>query len=138
MAQAEPPKRRQMHGKTVSSGLIEELRESPKTAMSGKLPAPSKGERKTTRDLIRKIQSPVRMAGGGNVELQGSGTFTNVYYLYGDERRAIRKAIVENTEYVRKAMECEGSDAFNLAWGEGMYSILCEEWQLYQHEHDLE
>ena len=54
-------------------------------------------------------------------------------YLYGDERRAVRRFIEENEQYVRA---CIG-DPFNplvTRWDPVLWSLLCEEWQLGGYE----
>jgi len=115
-----------MHHHTIDSQVLKRLKESPLPATE--LHIPTSGP---LRDMIRKINQPVTTSSGS--KKYGFGSWSMVYYLYGDERRAIRVTVEENEEYIKQAFESEASP-FKSGWGEGMYEILNEEWSIYRRE----
>lgn len=50
-----------------------------------------------------------------------------VYYLYGDERRAVRKYIQENTDFVRSCMD-DKVNPINMGMEDYWWRMFCEEW----------
>lgn len=87
----------------------------------------------TSDGLPRKVSATDRRyVGRFDVSRSGTGgrkprgRTVGVYYLYGDERRAVRKYIEENTEFVESCIE----DRVN------PISINQEEywWQMFQEE----
>ncbi|MDY6780573.1 MAG: hypothetical protein SV760_08535 [Halobacteria archaeon] len=55
------------------------------------------------------------------------GDTTGVYYLYGDERRAVRKFIDENTEFVESCME-DKVNPINIRLEDYWWRMFLEEW----------
>jgi hypothetical protein len=55
------------------------------------------------------------------------GGETSVYYLYGDERRAVRKYITENTEIVKVCMG-GASNPIKTSMEKYWWQMFCEEW----------
>jgi hypothetical protein len=52
----------------------------------------------------------------------------SVYYLYGDERRAVRRFVAENERLVRAGL-ATNPEEFPREWDDVMRSLLREEWQ---------
>ncbi len=50
-----------------------------------------------------------------------------VYYLYGDERRAVRKYIEENTDFVRSCMN-DKVNPINMSMEDFWWNMFAEEW----------
>lgn len=120
------------HHHTLDSESLKLLRESPRPPDELPTSLPTPTQNGGLRDLVRNIKSPIRSGTGtgGN-----HGRWTMIVYLYGDERRAIRRAIEENESFIRSALETGTNDAFARSWGDGMYRIFCEEWAYYRrHE----
>jgi len=55
------------------------------------------------------------------------GRTVAVYYLYGDERRAVRKYIEENEGFVRSCMG-DKVNPINMGMEEYWWQMFCEEW----------
>ncbi|MFW5930089.1 MAG: hypothetical protein ACOCT0_06715 [Halobacteriota archaeon] len=68
-----------------------------------------------------------------NVSRSGTGSSksrgrkTAVYYLYGDERRAVRKYIEVNEEFVRSCMQ-DNANPINVGLEDYWWQMFCEEW----------
>lgn len=77
------------------------------------------------RTLVHRIRPPAPSYGASKSRPRGAKT---VYYLPGDERRALDLFIQENTEYVR---DCLSDDVNPLthAWSEEQYRMLVEQWE---------
>lgn len=59
------------------------------------------------------------------------GTWTQVLYMVGDEREAIRLFIEVNEENIRSVMNGEGpTNAFKQQWPDFMWEMLEEQWYL--------
>ena len=58
-----------------------------------------------------------------------------VYYLYGDERSAVRKYIEENTEFVASCME-DSVNPINMTLEDYWWHMFCEEWIWGSHDED--
>lgn len=114
----------ELHHRTVNSKTLRKLKESPLPAKDIKMPGGG-----SLRDLIRKIGQPVTTSSGS--KKYNYGSWSMIYYLYGDERRAVRVAIKENETYIKRAFKSNASP-FKMGWGEGMYQILNEEWSIYR------
>jgi len=56
-----------------------------------------------------------------------------VYYLIGDERRAIRRFIEENESIVRKQLQRK-PNRFTHNWDEWIYALLEEEFRFMLYE----
>ncbi len=117
-----PPDGRQIHHHTLDSNQLEQLIESPVTSDEAEnaLP-PNPG---TLRDLIRQLTSPSG----------GYGRWDSIFYLHGDERRAIRKAVRCNEEFIVNAFadSDKGNNPFAQGWSERWYQMLCEEWEYHR------
>lgn len=59
----------------------------------------------------------------------------SVYYLVGDERRAIRRFIEENEEFVASAMATK-SNKLSAEWDDFRYQLLLDEWRFYLSTND--
>lgn len=127
-----PPESRQIHHHTLDSDQLEQLIKHPVTSDESKntLP-PNPG---TLRNLVRRLSSPVASGAGGSGG--GYGKWKSVFYLYGDERRAIRKAVRRNEKFIANAFADSdgGNNPFAQTWPEERYQILCEEWEYYRRK----
>lgn len=125
------PKRRQLAWQTLDSDRLAKLRERPLAGeeMGGR---PSSSSVYGLRDMVCQLPQPV--TGGPNTGVNRL-TWTNIYYLYGDDRRAVRQAIEENTAYFAALLDSSGYKTIAEHWGESMYQIFCEEWA-YRRFHE--
>jgi len=53
-----------------------------------------------------------------------------VYYLEGDERRAIRRFIEENEAHLSTALQ-KNRNRFQTEWSEFLYGLIEEEWRFW-------
>ncbi|MDZ7701790.1 MAG: hypothetical protein U5J98_06825 [Halobacteriales archaeon] len=91
-------------------------------ATSRELPADVSGR---AREVVARL-SPLRTGGNGRKSRLTSPSMT-VYYLYGDERRAVRKYIAEHTPAIRSCFEDHNSPLQqNLE--DIIYQMFIEEW----------
>lgn len=58
---------------------------------------------------------------------------TTVYYLTGDERRALRRFIEEDEPVVREQLE-DAPNRFSHEWDEWLYGLLEEEFRFWLYE----
>ncbi|MFP4632756.1 MAG: hypothetical protein ACLFMT_04890 [Halobacteriales archaeon] len=91
-------------------------------------------------ELPRKISTTDRRwVGKFDVTRSGTGAHKSrgrtqtVYYLYGDERRAVRKYIEENTEFVASCME-DRVNPLNSSVEDYWWRMFCEEWVWGGHD----
>ncbi len=63
------------------------------------------------------------------------GRTTAVYYLYGDERRAVRRYIEENTGFVSSCMD-DRSNPIAVAVEDYWWRMFCEEWTWGDYDSD--
>jgi len=63
----------------------------------------------------------------GNAASKSRGKTTTVYYLYGDERRAVRRYIQENEGFVRSCVE-DRANPINTGLEDYWWRMFCEEW----------
>jgi hypothetical protein len=59
-----------------------------------------------------------------------------VYYLYGDERRAVRTYIEENTDFVASCME-DKVNPINMGMEDYWWRMFCEEWVWSGHDDQI-
>ncbi len=91
------------------------------TAVGGELPVTDFAP--ATWLYVSKVPVPHR-----NVNpVQGGSEVRDVYYLYGDSRRGIRRFVEENTEFLREYLGCS-DDPAELYVDEYTWQMLCEEW----------
>lgn len=88
----------------------------------------------TTDELPRRVSSNDKQwVGKFDVTRSGTGATKSrgrtvaVYYLYGDERRAVRKYIRENTEFVTSCMQ-DKSNPISVTCESYWWQMFCEEW----------
>lgn len=67
---------------------------------------------------------------GRNGSTPSLGRLYKVYYLYGDERQAVRKYIETNRSVLEQIDLQSGHNRVRQAFDEYMYRILLEEWYL--------
>jgi len=106
-----------LHPKTVQSQTLKEIREQPQTYEELGHANLSEG----IRQLIRKLKPPK------------SGTAKSILYLYGDERRAIRRFLEVNQQYVASEFK-SGNNALRDTWSEPLYEMLLQEYQMAQEK----
>lgn len=116
--------RRRLHGNTLAAESVQKLYERPRPLES--IPKPSPTMR---QELVGILKHPVSTA--QSKTRPGQNTASPIAYLYGDERRAVRVFIEENTEYVAACME-ETSSPLAHGWPEPIWNMCCEEWQFYE------
>ncbi|MFP4633099.1 MAG: hypothetical protein ACLFMT_06670 [Halobacteriales archaeon] len=86
-------------------------------------------------DELPRVPGPRERRYVGKFDVTRSSTGSNrsrgrtqaVYYLYGDERRAVRTYIEENTEFVRTCMQ-DRANPINMAHEDYWWQMFCEEW----------
>ncbi|MFB6283609.1 MAG: hypothetical protein ABEK59_06705 [Halobacteria archaeon] len=111
--------------KVPRTQVIEQLSEGPKTdqELEGKISPKS-------RKMVGKLDVPTKGTGGG----KSRGRTQTVYYLYGDERRAVRKYIRVNEEFVKSCMQDE-VNPINVNMEDYWWQMFVEEW-VYQGKED--
>lgn len=102
------------HPQTAENDLIQALREGPRTYEE--LPYPPKPRH-------RKYVAKLSASASG----KSRGDATTVYYLYGDERRAIRRFIDENEPFVASCMDDDSNPLAN-RFPEEVWRVFQEEW----------
>lgn len=129
-----PPENRQMHHHTLDAEDLKRLSEGPKTGAELSQQRFDPGSR--LRDMVYRFKTP------RSPKLSGDGPdypqWSTVYYLYGDDRRAIRKVILENEAYIETAFEADCYNLFAVAWTDAQYRLLCEEWEYYRRHDGFE
>ncbi len=98
----------------------------------------------TSNDLPRTPDTGERRyVGNLNVTRSNTGSGKSrgktkaVYYLYGDERRAVRTYIEENTEFVRSCMQ-DNANPINMSLEDYWWRMFCEEWTWGGYEETVE
>jgi len=81
------------------------------------------------RTFVERLE--LSTASGNSPRTEGSVTI--VYYLIGDERRAIRRFIEENESIVRKQLQRK-PNRFTHNWDEWTYALLEEEFRFMLYE----
>lgn len=105
--------------RTRENELIRRLREGG-PATSEELPrTPDTSERR----FVGNLNVTRSNTGSG----KSRGKTVAVYYLYGDERRAVRKYIQENTEFVASCME-DNANPINMSLEDYWWRMFTEEW----------
>jgi hypothetical protein len=110
-----------LHHKTSDSLRLRKLMESPRVSAGNQVPPSSRG----LRGLVRFVRSPIQNPRANSL---GYGSWTIVRYLYGDERRAVRLAIIVNRDFIVDMLSSSSpTNGFAQNWGSGMYQMLIEE-----------
>lgn len=130
-----PSAARRLHFHTIDSEAYHKLRDGPKLAseLSDRGDTISFGPSKSgngLRSMIRKLRVPRISCAGSTTKRPRDNRI--VYYLYGDERRAMRKFIEVNTEFIESCMANENGTVLSQSWPEGKLQMLAEEWEYYR------
>jgi len=115
------PENRTINSKRLSSSRLAALATEPVTAHDVSFKPSALAPR---FDVVRKLKPPSKAVPG---EIRYGNALT-VYYLDGDERRAVRKFIAVNESYVRKSVETINSPMFR-SFDEFLQTVFFEEWQ---------
>lgn len=106
----------------LQSGAVQELSSGPKTY--GELKEGGHYISTEQRLLVEKID--VSASSGGTT----TGDFTNIYYLYGDERSAVKRFIEVNQDVI-DGLDLESkTNPVGMSLDEYMYRVFLEQVQL--------
>ena len=92
----------------------------------------------TGDDLPGRIPAEIRHSYVGVLDVSGNGstksrgTTKSIYYLYGDERRAVREFIQRNTEFVKSCMD-DQVNPINMNMEDFWWQMFVEEWS-WRHD----
>ena len=103
------------------------LRDGPKTGQE--IGAGDFSPKAPLRDLIARLKPPAKSTAGD--QRKSHGRARTVYFLWGDERQAVRKFIEENESYVASSLGARHSPLTN-RWDDALVALLLEEWAVYQ------
>jgi len=107
---------------------LRELREEPQTGID----LPDGGP---LRNLIERIKL---QGGRGDSNTHGKGNIDTVYYLVGDERRAVRKFIAINSAYVKDCFDLqECNNPLRQKLPEEMYWLLEQEYEIMEYTGEI-
>lgn len=98
------------YAKSTENRVIEQLRERPRT----------------TDELARTTLSPEARRFIGLIKSPWNQG-TTVWYIWGDERRAVRRFVEENETFIADAMETT-NNVLAKRLDDSMWRLLCEEW----------
>lgn len=76
------------------------------------------------RDVVATLDAPTEAA---------SNRTSRVYYLWGDERQAVRHFILENVEWARDQVRSPNPVA-KRQWPDPIWAMFLEEWELLTEE----
>lgn len=114
-----------MHPRTKGSKNLQKLRDGPKKAKKVNIP---EGIRQNVGKLsVAKSQGSAKSR-DGNIEM--------IYYLIGDERRAVRKFIEINQEFVDDCMEDKCSP-ISKQLGNFLYALIEEEYEIMKYNGEI-
>lgn len=129
----------ELHYRTKGSEKLRKLREEPRKASEipeGRSSNYCKG--KGQRSLIRKFDIPISGYGGRKKKETTKMESSLIYYLYGDERRAIRKWIKTNSDI---AKECMGykkhANPIPQLLGDVMWEMFKEEYEIMEYNGEI-
>lgn len=77
------------------------------------------------RDVVQLLRPP---------GTSGKGKGLTVYYLPGDERRAIDAFIRANYDYVQQCLSHERTNQLAQHWPDALYQMLVEQWHWTDHD----
>jgi len=128
-ADSDEPRAHGNEQRLFGSKWLQALRDQPHTASE------LGDERGITilSDKQRMFVERLDLSGVAGDSRRGDGSVTKVYYLHGDERRAIRRFIEENESFVRNQLQHK-ANRFNQDWDEWLYGLLEEEFRFRLHE----
>lgn len=112
-----------MHHNVKSSKRLQELREEPQTDIY----LPDGGP---VRNMIEKFNVPCGQ--GKSKSWESDGEVKTVYYLTGDERRAVRKFIEANSRFCKSCMG--NSKRTNHPISHHLDDVM---WWLFQQEYEI-
>lgn len=114
---------KRLHGKTLQSSAYQELHRNPKFGQE--LGVEIKSEQ--LYQLVDQLDvTPTR---GSPVRYETEPIENpTLYYLWGDERRAVRRIVQTYPLYIKECME-NRKNPLKKAWEDFMFELLCEEWQ---------
>lgn len=121
---------KRLHGKTLRSKTYRELYEDPKfgNEVTGNIKSAQVYQLVDQLDVSPHIGNGVQYGS----EPEGSPT---LYYLWGDERRAVRRIVQSYPEFVGECMDYP-KNPLKKAWEEIMWELLVEEWQFAESNED--
>lgn len=120
---AHDPSRSDIPTKTLRCETYQQLRDGPKTP--DELSRSSSIGQGVLRNLVVRLKAPRTNVNCGSVKTRGNTTA--VWYLWGDDRRAVRKFIQVNTDYVASCMT-DQSNPLVENWDDALWALICEEW----------
>ena len=100
--------------------FIRELAEAPKTTRELESEPTQK-----IRDVVQILRPP------GN---SGKGKGYTVYFLPGDERRAVDRFCEANFDYVQQCLSEERNNQLAQNWPDALYQMLVEQWHWAGHD----
>ncbi len=107
--------------------VLRQIRERPRTSDEF---ASGKGLANLT-DQQRQFIDRLDLTGvQGDVQRSGDRVST-IYYLVGDERRAVRRFIEENEEIVGDELGSHPPNRISTDWSDFLYELLEEEWRFW-------
>lgn len=117
-----------MDGRTKGSKYLEKLREEPQIDMN----MPDTTGRKYVERLKLMANS-----GEGGVKSRGSGQLRTVYYLVGDERRAVRKFIELHPKYVKSCFSEEYNNPLQTKLPDELYWLMEQEYEIMEYNGEI-
>jgi len=118
-----------MHHHTKRSKTLQELRKEPQTEVDFNMDSP-------LREIIRKIQISTSSSQSKNWNREGP--IKTIYFLFGDERRAIRKFIEKHSTFCESCMESEAtSHPINMQLDEFMWELFKQEYEIMQYNGEI-
>ncbi len=107
----------------AASEVIAALAEGPRTW--AELP---RGPEGAERSFVRRLDAPASSSRN-----KPRGGTRNVYFLFGDERRAVERFADLNGSYVASCV-ADGSNPLRRNWDDDVYQLLLQQW--YWGDHD--
>lgn len=84
-------------------------------------------------DQQRMFVERLELSGVESNSTRGTGSVKTVYYLSGDERRALRRFIKENESIVKNQLQ-HSANRFSNDWDEWLYGLLEEEFRFWLYK----
>lgn len=121
-----------LQNRTASSNSVQLLRGGPKTAKEiGSIGGAQ------IKNIVCRLKKPPRggSSGAGKTRPTKQTNSSVVYYLWGDERQAVRRFMEEWPEYVESCMN-DSKNPLQSYWDEVMWELLKEEWHIDQQSEE--